>query len=311
MKTSINTPLNPPAASRFEPGGTPLPDRLYFPPVAHGATAGSSTAQPRDGVETHFAGGYLAISIDVNRLGMVISGGYSPEIAGTQAPLFVKATSGPFHRALWGQWCSLFRWMGLAGRPVAPPLPEEIPAHAGQPQPSASIILRPAPHRANARKFRDSMEFAQWRISAWEAVISDAGPSVPAGLFFQVLFRALVNPESAGHRFLRNLRDPRRGNDRRVALSFHPVGYCIAFLSQLLGNNFSISTSPNPINPQWRLLESESWKEIGIPLPFRWLGAVWFFSPFQSLFQISRPPAKYPCKWPRRNPRPNDNLISQ
>ena len=105
----------------------------------------------------------------------------SRSAVGARAP---RALVGSFAGMFRGSWRRSVEWYGLVSCPVGVVLsPGSIAAHAGR---SQSFEVEDSPSRllhdlGDTKTVRGSLDFAQWRVSAWEVIAADSDAHIPAG----------------------------------------------------------------------------------------------------------------------------------
>ena len=231
--------------ARFILERTPFPQRPSFPLVPEGISSQLSNISMPSHIETLFDYGDLIFASLFTRMELVTRGHHEVELVEAHLPAFLKALAGSFNGMFRGSWRSSIKWLGMISRSVGMVLlPLGIPAHSGWSQAfvsddSADRMLQDL---ADMRSFRGSLHFAQWRLSAWNVMISGSSVMAPVGLFAQALFDALARSNSPGPTFISNIADISQSLETPVsededanlalALRLHPVNPQSARASQ-------------------------------------------------------------------------------
>ena len=231
--------------ARFILERTPFPQRPSFPLVPEGISSQLSNISMPSNIETLFDYGDLVFATLFTRMELVLRGHHDTELVDSHLPAFLKALAGSFNGMFRGSWRSSIKWLGMISRSVGMVLlPLGIPAHAGW---SQAFVSDDSPDRmlqdlADMRSFRGSMHFAQWRLSAWNVMISGSSAMVPVGLFVQTLFEAHIRSNSPDPLFISNIVDFSQSLETPVAededenlvlaLRLHPVNPQSARASQ-------------------------------------------------------------------------------
>ena len=231
--------------ARFILERTPFPQRPSFPLVPEGISSQLSNISMPSHIETLFDYGDLVFATLFTRMELVIRGHHETELVDSHLPAFLKALAGSFNGMFRGSWRSSIKWLGMISRSVGMVLlPMGIPAHAGWSQAFVSddSADRMIQDLADMRSFRGSLHFAQWRLSAWNVMISGSSVMIPVGLFVQALFEAHIRSHSPDPMFIANIVDVSQSLETPVteeedenlalALRLHPVNPQSAHASQ-------------------------------------------------------------------------------